>query len=242
MAAAHPRPRGGRRARRPADLPRARRAHRPARRRAWPALGLGPGDPVLFQVTNRLGASWPGTACSRPGWCRSARSPRTAATRSARSAAASAPSRTWSRRGRAASTWSASPREQQRDHPTLRPLVLGAVDELAIESLGADARPAAPRARPSRRSRPGIDPDDVAVFQLSGGTTGVPKVIPRLHAEYWYNAAAYAALVGLDARHPRRAPDPDHPQRRASSARCTPRTASARAWCSAPPTSTPRCR
>lgn len=37
-----------------------------------------------------------------------------------------------------------------------------------------------------------IDPDEVAVFQLSGGTTSVPKIIPRLHAEYWYNARAYA--------------------------------------------------
>ena len=30
--------------------------------------------------------------------------------------------------------------------------------------------------------------EHVAVFQLSGGTTGTPKVIPRLHAEYWNNA------------------------------------------------------
>lgn len=30
--------------------------------------------------------------------------------------------------------------------------------------------------------------EDVAVYQLSGGTTGTPKVIPRLHAEYWNNA------------------------------------------------------
>lgn len=44
-----------------------------------------------------------------------------------------------------------------------------------------------------------IDPDDVAVFQLSGGTTGVPKVIPRLHAEYWYNARAYAQSWGWDS-------------------------------------------
>ncbi|MDN5913706.1 MAG: AMP-binding protein [Pseudonocardia sp.] len=42
----------------------------------------------------------------------------------------------------------------------------------------------------------GIGPDAVAVYQLSGGTTGVPKVIPRLHAEYWYNAAAYARSWG----------------------------------------------
>jgi 2,3-dihydroxybenzoate-AMP ligase len=44
----------------------------------------------------------------------------------------------------------------------------------------------------------GIDPDSVAVLQLSGGTTGVPKVIPRLHAEYWYNARAYADRLGWD--------------------------------------------
>ena len=44
----------------------------------------------------------------------------------------------------------------------------------------------------------GLDPDSVAVFQLSGGTTGVPKVIPRRHAEYWYNARAYAARLGWD--------------------------------------------
>ncbi len=31
------------------------------------------------------------------------------------------------------------------------------------------------------------DPWQVAAFQLSGGTTGVPKIIPRMHAEYLYN-------------------------------------------------------
>lgn len=44
-----------------------------------------------------------------------------------------------------------------------------------------------------------IGPDDVAVFQLSGGTTSVPKVIPRLHAEYWSNALAYATVLGWTA-------------------------------------------
>ncbi len=41
--------------------------------------------------------------------------------------------------------------------------------------------------------------DDVAVFQLSGGTTAVPKVIPRCHAEYWYNAVATSSWWGHDA-------------------------------------------
>ncbi len=41
-----------------------------------------------------------------------------------------------------------------------------------------------------------LQPEDVAVFQLSGGTTGTPKVIPRLHAEYWFNAREYARRLG----------------------------------------------
>jgi 2,3-dihydroxybenzoate-AMP ligase len=36
------------------------------------------------------------------------------------------------------------------------------------------------------------DPMQIAVFQLSGGTTGLPKVAPRLHEEYAYNARAWA--------------------------------------------------
>ncbi|MFO0987118.1 MAG: AMP-binding protein [Alphaproteobacteria bacterium] len=42
-----------------------------------------------------------------------------------------------------------------------------------------------------------IDPWNVAVFQLSGGTTGVPKVIPRFHNDYLYNSLAVAAWVGV---------------------------------------------
>ncbi len=46
-----------------------------------------------------------------------------------------------------------------------------------------------------------IGPDDVAVLQLSGGTTARPKVIPRLHSEYLYNVRARIdrwALTGDD--------------------------------------------
>lgn len=38
--------------------------------------------------------------------------------------------------------------------------------------------------------------EDVAVFQLSGGTTGTPKVIPRLHAEYWNNGLLNSRALG----------------------------------------------
>ncbi|MGH9782799.1 MAG: (2,3-dihydroxybenzoyl)adenylate synthase [Terriglobia bacterium] len=40
-----------------------------------------------------------------------------------------------------------------------------------------------------------INPNDPAVFQLSGGTTGVPKLIPRTHNDYLYNSKMAAAVV-----------------------------------------------
>jgi 2,3-dihydroxybenzoate-AMP ligase len=40
---------------------------------------------------------------------------------------------------------------------------------------------------------------EVALFLLSGGTTGLPKLIPRTHDDYAYNARASAAVAGLDA-------------------------------------------
>jgi len=46
----------------------------------------------------------------------------------------------------------------------------------------------------------GGDPFDVALFLLSGGTTGMPKLIPRTHADYLYNARQTAAICGLDER------------------------------------------
>ena len=39
-----------------------------------------------------------------------------------------------------------------------------------------------------------VDPDDPCVFQLSGGTTGIPKVIPRTHNDYAYNSHLIGAV------------------------------------------------
>jgi len=46
-----------------------------------------------------------------------------------------------------------------------------------------------------------IDAEDPALFQLSGGTTGVPKLIPRTHNDYVYNsrAAVRVTAVGPDS-------------------------------------------
>ncbi len=42
-----------------------------------------------------------------------------------------------------------------------------------------------------------IDPADPAIFQLSGGTTGVPKLIPRTHNDYAYNSRIAAKVCGV---------------------------------------------
>jgi salicylate---CoA ligase len=76
--------------------------------------------------------------------------------------------------------------------------------------VGSDIRPgsadltalaAAPAVASDRTrwdgSRPGSR--DVAVFLLSGGTTGLPKLIARTHDDYSYNARESAAVCGLDA-------------------------------------------
>lgn len=44
-----------------------------------------------------------------------------------------------------------------------------------------------------------LDPFQVAVYQLSGGTTGVPKIIPRFHNEYLYNMRAVAQWLDYRA-------------------------------------------
>jgi 2,3-dihydroxybenzoate-AMP ligase len=41
-------------------------------------------------------------------------------------------------------------------------------------------------------------PPDVALYLLSGGTTGLPKLIPRTHRDYVYNLKVSAAMTGLD--------------------------------------------
>ena len=41
------------------------------------------------------------------------------------------------------------------------------------------------------------DPYEPAIFQLSGGTTGIPKLIPRTHNDYYYNALQNGNICGF---------------------------------------------
>jgi 2,3-dihydroxybenzoate-AMP ligase len=79
--------------------------------------------------------------------------------------------------------------------------VLVVADEVRPGSVDLTALCAAPEDAASHRRRwdaaaPGSR--EVAVFLLSGGTTGLPKLIARTHDDYAYNARASAELCGLD--------------------------------------------
>ncbi|HEX7156721.1 MAG TPA: AMP-binding protein [Burkholderiaceae bacterium] len=47
---------------------------------------------------------------------------------------------------------------------------------------------------------PGPAASDVALMLLSGGTTGLPKLIPRTHDDYLYGARCSARAAGMDAQ------------------------------------------
>ena len=87
--------------------------------------------------------------------------------------------------------------------PVLRH-VLAVTDDVRPDSTDLTALCAEPDAAqaPSQRVRWDTDPPgsrEVAVFLLSGGTTGLPKLIARTHDDYAYNARESAALCGFDA-------------------------------------------
>lgn len=109
-------------------------------------------------------------------------------------------------------------RDMARDlvaaNPALRH-VLVAGDPGSFESWSAlaDFDAAAQDSSPGLARRPQltVDPNQPAVLLVSGGTTGLPKLIPRTHNDYVYNATACAQacemvhddvyLVALPAGH-----------------------------------------
>jgi 2,3-dihydroxybenzoate-AMP ligase len=85
----------------------------------------------------------------------------------------------------------------RRDIPTLKhAIILGPLRQGFSSLFELIAKPATLPA--SRLSEIYIDPTDPAVFQLSGGTTGIPKLIPRTHNDYAYNSKAAADVCGIN--------------------------------------------
>lgn len=79
--------------------------------------------------------------------------------------------------------------------PSLRDVVLDGVDHAPPGMQTLTTLLTAPP-----REQVDAWPHDIACFQLSGGTTGLPKLIPRRHDEYLYNLRAAVAVSALDTR------------------------------------------
>ncbi len=84
-------------------------------------------------------------------------------------------------------------RQLSQEHPGLQHVIVDGDPESFVSwsqvSACQDERPA-----------PGTpDPSSPALLLVSGGTTGLPKLIPRTHNDYVYNATASAELCKLTA-------------------------------------------
>jgi 2,3-dihydroxybenzoate-AMP ligase len=76
-------------------------------------------------------------------------------------------------------------------------LVAGRAEGGAISIQDLLSRP--PRLPANRLEEVEVDPDEPCILQLSGGTTGVPKLIPRTNNDYVYNTKAAVAVNDVEA-------------------------------------------
>lgn len=163
-------------------------------------IGLRPRDPVLFQLTNRLDtvAAWYATV--KAGLVPVAT---LAAHRGHEIGQISRKVGAAAHLVDAGSTGFdlvAFAKEHAAGHPTMRAVIAVGETDSDVErfaELADGIDPGEARAI-VMDVEAAIEPTDVVTFQLSGGTTGVPKVIPRIHGEYWNNALLYARHCGWD--------------------------------------------
>ena len=86
-------------------------------------------------------------------------------------------------------------RRMMAAHPHIEHLVTvrGTTEYDAAQLVGTQRLDAAR----ARLAGVAIGPGDVLSFQLSGGTTGVPKIIPRFHGEYLGHSAGWMRCFGI---------------------------------------------
>ena len=88
-------------------------------------------------------------------------------------------------------------RRVKAEQPQLKfGIILGdAAEFVSLEGLAL--RPAS--RNPADLRSIAIAPTDPAVFLLSGGTTGIPKLIPRTHNDYVYNSKMAGSVTGIES-------------------------------------------
>jgi 2,3-dihydroxybenzoate-AMP ligase len=93
--------------------------------------------------------------------------------------------------------FSAMVKRVRAEAPALRvAIVLGEAGEGVHSLAELVARPAT--RDPESLDAIVLDPTDPCVFQLSGGTTGIPKLIPRTHNDYAYNSKIASEWCEVD--------------------------------------------
>jgi non-ribosomal peptide synthetase component E (peptide arylation enzyme) len=89
-------------------------------------------------------------------------------------------------------------RRMMKEHRSLTTLIVvrgkAGADEFGLAELASRYE-----RKDARAKTQAVDPlpGDVALFQLSGGSTGVPKIIPRMHAEYLGSSESWNVRHGL---------------------------------------------
>ncbi|MET9325467.1 AMP-binding protein [Tsukamurella sp. NPDC003166] len=71
------------------------------------------------------------------------------------------------------------------------------VDDEPFGAGNADGTPVTVAGSAASGTPVTVEPESLAFLQLSGGTTGVPKLIPRTHADYLYSVRESARICGL---------------------------------------------
>jgi mycobactin salicyl-AMP ligase len=79
----------------------------------------------------------------------------------------------------------------KQDRPALRHVIVDGDPRAFVSWSQVCAHPS------QRRAPTTADPGSPALLLVSGGTTGLPKLIPRTHDDYVYNATASAEICGL---------------------------------------------
>ncbi|WP_280269928.1 (2,3-dihydroxybenzoyl)adenylate synthase [Nocardia wallacei] len=95
---------------------------------------------------------------------------------------------------------------QRFDHAALADSIrrqVGSLRHLLVVTDGDETLPEGARDIGEFRDMPGdlpeTDAGDVAFLQLSGGSTGIPKLIPRTHDDYLYSVRRSAQICELDS-------------------------------------------
>ena len=159
------------------------------------ALGLAPGDRAMFQLGTAVDTVIALVACYKAGIIPVCAVPQYREIEIGQLARLSACRAYVVQAGLGGFDLVAFARRMMEAHPHIQHLVTvrgeGGQDAAAL--IGSQALEAARQRLADIRPGPG----DVLSFQLSGGTTGVPKIIPRFHGEYLGHSAGWMRCFGI---------------------------------------------